>query len=135
MGLDLDDFAQLDLEIKRLLSQVSVACKKILEEEIEALVYNVYEPNTYERTNQLKNSIIYNISEDGSIHLLFDGQKYESYVDDSDQSENVPYYINFGHSDSTGIDNMYHNYPARDFMESAKRRMETELGVKVTILI
>jgi hypothetical protein len=71
MALDFDDLAQIDLEVKRLLGNVSVACKRILEEEIESLVYQVYEPNSYKRTNQLKNSITYEITGDGSIHLFF----------------------------------------------------------------
>lgn len=134
MALDADEKLQFQREVAEYLKSISIRCKEILQEEIYLKVYSAYDPTEYERTYQLLESIAIDITTDGSIRLFFDDVLYWSNVDFSDQSEHVPFYVNYGHKDDTGIKNMYHDYKGRRFMESAARRIKAEFGVRVAIM-
>lgn len=134
MALDADEQLQFQREVAEYLRGISIRCKQILQEEIYLKVYNAYNPKEYERNYQLLESINIDIQTDGSIRLFFDDVLYWSNVDFSDQSEHVPFYVNYGHKDDSGIHNMYHDYGGRRFMESAARRIRAEFGVRVAII-
>jgi hypothetical protein len=124
-------------EFKIYLKSIQKRCVEILQEEIYTSLYLKYEPTQYERTFQLLQNIISESDlKDGAIYIHLDEENsvYTSAVDGSPQTENIPFLLNYGHTDGTGIDNMYHNYPARYFMEKAARRIRKELGVRVAII-
>jgi hypothetical protein len=134
MALDANDIAELELEFSKYLSSIAAECEQILRDAIYDDVYMSYDPKVYERNEQLLNNIDMEMGTDGAIRLFFSGLNYRSEVDGSDQSDNVPFYINDGHIDGTGINNMYHTYPKRHFMEDAAKKIRALFGVKVTIL-
>ena len=123
-------------EIKLFVKDIQKRCEQILREEIEKLVYDSYDPSMYERTFSLLEAVDSRVNENGELLIYINegALDYFSVVDGSNQSKNVPFYLNYGHQDSTGIDNMYHTYPARNFIESAAKRMSDEFGMKVEII-
>jgi hypothetical protein len=102
------------------------------------LVYDAYTPvdGGYNRTFSLLNSVDSRVTEDGDLLIYINegDLDYKSAVDGSNQSKNVPFFVNYGHTDSTGIANMYHDYPARNFIESAAERISNEFVIKVEIV-
>lgn len=137
MGFDKYEKEQIQNEFKIYLRSIQKRCVEILQEEIYKSVYLKYDPIEYERTYQLLQNIISEIDlKDSAIYIRLDTDNsvYTSAVDGSPQTENVPFFLNYGHTDGTGIDNMYHNYPARRFMEKAARRIRKEFGIRVAII-
>jgi len=123
-------------EMNLFIKDIQKRCEQILREEIGRLVYDSYTPEVYERTFSLLESVDSKVTENGELLIYINegALDYYSVVDGSNQSKNVPFYLNYGHQDSTGIDNMYHNYPARNFIESAAKRISKEFGIKVEII-
>lgn len=132
----LDDLAQFRASVGSSvdLKSIGIRCLEILKEEIQKNVYGAYDPTVYERTGQLIDGLYFDVEADGSILIQWDIVSYVSVVDGSDQSDNVVNFVNYGHKDNSGIDNMYHNYPGRGFLESASERMAKELGVIVKVM-
>jgi hypothetical protein len=123
-------------EMNLYIKNIQKRCEQILREEIEKLVYDSYTPEVYERTFSLLEAVDSKITNDGSLLVYINegALDYYSVVDGSNQSKNVPFYLNYGHEDATGIDNMYHNYPSRNFIESSAKRISNEFGIKVEII-
>lgn len=123
-------------EMNLYIKNIQKRCEQILREEIEKLVYDSYTPEVYERTFSLLEAVDSKVTNDGSLLVYINEGvlDYFSVVDGSNQSKNVPFYLNYGHKDGTGIDNMYSNYPARNFIESAAERISNEFGIKVEII-
>lgn len=123
-------------EMNLYIKNIQKRCEQILREEIGRLIYDSYSPSQYERTFSLLESVDSKVTEDGSLLVYINegALDYFSVVDGSNQSKNVPFYLNYSHQDSTGINNMYHNYPARNFIESSAERMSKEFGMKVEII-
>lgn len=137
MSLDKYEKQQLEQEFKKYLKSIQKRCVEILQEEIYTSLYTSYEPTSYQRTFQLLENIISEIDmTDGSIYVRLDTDNsvYYSAVDDSSQTDNVPFYVNYGHKDGTGINNKYHNYEGRHFVEKAAKRIKKELGIRVKII-
>jgi len=132
MALDFDEIGQIETECASYLASISAECEQILRDEIYDSVYMSYHPTQYKRTNQLLNNLDMEFTTDGALHLFFNGLDYTSAVDESDQSDNVPFFINDGHRD--GGTGMYHNYPKRQFLEKAAKRIRAKFGVKVSIV-
>jgi hypothetical protein len=129
---------EIQKEMNLYIKQIQKRCEEILKEEIQKLVYEAYTPVTdgYKRTYSLLNSVDSRVTEDGDLLIYINegDLDYTSAVDGSNQSMNVPYFVNYGHHDTTGIDDMYHNYPSRGFIESAAKRISDEFGIKVEII-
>jgi hypothetical protein len=127
---------EIQKEMNLYIKQIQKRSEEILKEEIQKLVYEAYTPVIYERTYSLLNSVDSKVTEDGDLLIYINegDLNYTSVVDGSNQSMNVPFFVNYGHHDDTGIDNMYHNYPARNFIESAAERISSEFGIKVEII-
>jgi hypothetical protein len=135
--LDAYEKKQLEQEFKTYLKSIQKRCVEILQEEIYTSLYSKYEPSEYIRSYQLLENIISEVDiKDGSIYVHLDGDNsvYYSAVDDSPMTDLVPYFVNYGHEDGTGIKNNYHSYKGRHFFEKAAKRIKKELGVRVAII-
>lgn len=123
-------------EMNLYIKNIQKRCEQILREEIGKLVYDSYDPIVWNREFQMLEAVDSKITEDGSLLVYINEGvlDYYSVVDGSNQSKNVPFYLNYGHQDSTGVDNMYSNYPARNFIESTAKRISNEFGIKVEII-
>lgn len=111
--------------------------KEIYKESIQTQVYDSYFPSQYVRTDQLLDDIAVKINDDGSLVVYNDtnSMNYTSVVSGKNVSPYVAGWINYGHHDNSGIDNMYHNYEGRDFLFKAKELIEQEYpGVIVTVI-
>jgi hypothetical protein len=94
--------------------------EEVLKEKVQKNLYEAYTPKAYTRTNNLKDSI----SKDDN-RVYFDEKKLNHTSKVSGQPVKlVPQYTNFGHKDDSGIDNMYHDYPNRHFIEDTIKEMQ-----------
>ena len=120
------------------LETIQPRLKEIMKECIQTYLYDVYEPNTYERTYRLLNSVTsYFDKENKTLYIRPETQDgmYFSVVDGKDVSENIPDWVMVtGHNDNSEIMNEYHHYQARNVLEMTKKRMEEEFpDIKVDI--
>lgn len=106
---------------KEVLRKIQEDVKKLYSQAIDETVYQAYSPTTYERTYQLKDRVSCKLEGNKLIvYTDIDNMEYTSAVDGRDVTSAVPYFVLGGHSDDTGIDNMYHNYPGRNFLQRSK---------------
>jgi hypothetical protein len=117
------------------LKKIQNDLQELFKQAIEEAVYDQYSPTVYERTYQLRDR--FGVKFQGDKLIIYndtDNMNYASAVDGRDVTGLVPYIINTGHSDDTGINNMYHNYPSRNFLSLAKEminRKYPELKVEI----
>jgi len=129
MSNEADEFEKyIVLQITMQLKEIMADAKNILKRNVENEVYNSYSPVQYNRTNDLLSSIenVFTLSE-GIIYFN------SSAIGHTDNMYNpvgdyTPKWIDMGHKDSTGIDNMYHNYPARNFIQLTIDELEEKYG-------
>jgi hypothetical protein len=119
-------------EVKRyqdkLINSIKGRLVELFKQALEETVYDYYNPTTYERTNRLKDSVT--VKFDNATNTLYIypdiTNGYVSAVDGRDVSLAVPYWIQSGHSDNTGINNQYHSYEGRDYLQRAKELIDKE---------
>lgn len=123
---------QVQLGLQRIKSRVI----QIFKESIQQELYNRYNPEDYDRTYQMLESV--DVIVKGNSIIVYNNpdlmtQGYKSAVDGTDVT---PYITKFlqGHDDSSSINNMYHHYPQANYLEVAKQRIESELGLKCEII-
>ncbi|MCY6958284.1 hypothetical protein [Clostridium brassicae] len=114
-------------ETNQLTRVITKEANELLKKNVQEEVYDNYSPNIYKRTKDLQKSIK---SDKVEGFTYFDDSKldYKSKVTGENVSMYVPKFLNYGHTDKTGIDNMYHSYPAREFMEKTKIELEEKYG-------
>lgn len=110
-------------QTQQLTKEMTQDANKLLKKNVKSKVYDNYTPTTYTRTKDLQNAIT---SDENEGITYFDDSRlnYKSNVTKKNVSEYVPKFINSGHKDDSGINNAYHNYPDRRFMEKTKRELE-----------
>ncbi|MBU3142225.1 hypothetical protein [Clostridium sp. CF012] len=119
---------EIEIEFQKELLIIVLDIKRTLAKYIQQNVYNSYSPVQYERTNSLISSIdsIVNFH-DGVVFLDPSKLNYFSAVDSSrDVSPFVGDWLNNGHSD--GGNGMYHDYPARHFLEDTVNEINLRYG-------
>lgn len=136
MSSEADEFEKYIItEGMKEISNIIEDAKKISKENIDSEVYS-YSPNTYKRTYNLKNSITSKIDgTEGIIYFDENLMDYRSAVTGENVNKYVPKWVDQGHSDSTGIDNMYHNYKGRDFVDKSIEKIEEKYGKDCVIKI
>lgn len=126
-----DDWKELEeylfQQTQQLTKEMTQDANKILRKNVKSEVYDNYTPTTYSRSKSLQNSIT---SDEIEGITYFDDSKlnYKSNVTKEDVSQYVPKFLDSGHKDDSGINNAYHNYPAKKFMEKTKRELEEIYG-------
>lgn len=123
-------------EKKKILLSIQDDCKELLEDAIQTEVYDAYDPIEYERTYALNNSVNSHINTDDELYVFTDTNEglYYSAVDGRDVSVAVPHFVNSGHTDNTGINNQYHNYEGRNFLEKAKELIDKKFGCDCEVI-
>lgn len=93
-------------------------------------------PTVYRRKYQLLLSSLNYIMDDNNLYVFIDASalNYHSNVTGEDVSEHVPYWVEDGHHDDTGIQNQYHNYEGRKYLELARDMIEAKYGIVVQII-
>lgn len=120
-----DNLFQIEKELEeygeKYLENIKEEIKKIFQEAIYEAVYERYEPITYERNFILRDAIGIEIK-DNCLYIYNDINEafYTSAVDGRNVNALVPWLIEMGHKDDTGINNVYHNYAGRRYLEVAK---------------
>lgn len=118
------------------LMDIAIKCRRIMQDCIQKVVYEAYEPVEYERTYQLIDNVDYKI--DGNNLYIFintGNMHYTSAVDGRNVTKLVPWLIDHtGHMDGTGIRNMYHYYSERKFLEETAKEIKRRLGFEVEII-
>jgi len=128
-----NDYAYLELEIRKYFDGIKNRVLELYRQAIQETIYNAYHPTYYSdgfgnRTNQMLDNIAIKM-EGGRLIVYTDTSKmhYYSAVDGRDVTELVPWMLqNTGHMDSTGIVNMYHYYPERNFLGRAEELIRGE---------
>lgn len=122
LSSELDEFekylrSELEIEKKKAIEKT----EEVLKEKVQKKLYDAYTPKKYVRTNNLKNSIT-----KGTNKVFFDKSKLNHTSTVTGEGVKlVPQYTNFGHKDDSGIDNMFHDYPSRHFVEDTIKEMES----------
>lgn len=122
MNNDLAEFEKyVRLELEQQKKNAIEKTEEVLKEKVQKNLYDAYTPKKYVRTNSLKNSITKDENK-----VFFDESKLNHTSKISSQPVKlVPQYTNFGHKDNSEIDNMYHDYPTRHFIEDTTKEMES----------
>lgn len=123
---------QIQLGLKKIKNRVIQIFKECIQEQL----YDRYSPEEYNRTYQMLESVDVIVKGDSIIvfnnpDLMTKG--YESAVDGTDVTQYITTFLQ-GHDDSSNINNMYHHYPQANYLEVAKERIESELGLKCEII-
>lgn len=125
----------LQLEMKK----IAIDCKRILQECVERDVYEKYQPieGGYDRTYNLLTNIDFKV--EGNTLYVYNNTSGSNYTDmyGNNVSEMIPEWINYGHKKEGKPNNMFWNYPARHYLEDAKRIIENkykDMGVIVEIV-
>jgi hypothetical protein len=124
---DLDKIVKIETE--SYLEDLIKKCEYLYKKIVGQVVYDDGEyPKVYYRTRQLYDSITTKII-DGKIHIYHDVTKmhYTNYNDKYNVTEQVPYWVNYGHGGLFGY------YKERKFLEMAKSLIEKETGLDVEI--
>lgn len=122
---------------KEYFTQVSLDLVELFKQALDISVYDMYSPTTYERTYMLRESFVARFNElEGSLYIYSDiNTGYYSAVDGRDVSQALQWFIEEGHNDNSGIDNEYHNYAGRHYLEKAKELIEQNYpDIKIEII-
>lgn len=132
---DIYDFEKiLDAEISYNIKTIINRCKEIVEEEIDKKIYDIYMPQQYLRTNQMRDNVRTDIK-NGMLYIYINtgNMHYEDFYG-NDVTKYVPYWLEYGHNSDNYNKFMLFQYPSRGFMRSAKERIKKELGLEVELI-
>jgi hypothetical protein len=121
---------QLNKYKNQLIKNIQPELEEIFKQALDISVYNAYTPTEYNRTYALRNSVRSKI-EDGKLLLYIDTDTlsyYSVYNTNRNVSEAVPFWIESGHMDSSGIENQFHDYEARYYLEQCKQLIISKYG-------
>lgn len=121
------------------LKEIADDCLELFREAIDEAVYGSYTPTWYPRTRKLFDNCTYKIENDELyIYVDIDAITYNSWVSYNDTGKEVgsavPYFVESGHMDRSGIENQYHDYEPRYYLERAKSKILLKYGFEVEII-
>jgi hypothetical protein len=120
------------------LELVQERVKEIFQESLDDGLYDIYNPSVYHRNYSLRDSVTTHIDTENNILYVYPNINegiYYSAVTGEDVSQYVADWILVtGHHDGSSVDNMYHNYDARNVLQIAKQKIEKEFGFDVEII-
>lgn len=130
MSSEADDFEKyIILEAMKEVKEVTEDADRLLKKNVQSELYDNYTPKVYTRTNELKKSITSKIEATEGI-TYFDESKlnHTSVVTGEPSGKYVPMWTDQGHKDSTGIENKFHNYEGRNFIDKTINELEEKYG-------
>lgn len=107
----------------------------LFQQSIEICVYQYYNPKVYMRTFNLLNDIDFKF--EGNKLVIYSNSRemdYHSLVDGSDVSNYVSQWVESGHNDDSIVQNQYHHYEGRNYLEYAKELIRNEYDLDVEII-
>ncbi|MDV3428476.1 MAG: hypothetical protein LIR50_15900 [Bacillota bacterium] len=107
----------------------------LFQQSIEICVYQYYNPKVYMRTFNLLNDIDFKF--EGNKLVIYSNSRemdYHSLVDGSDVSNYVSQWVESGHNDGSIVQNQYHHYEGRNYLEYAKELIRNEYDLDVEII-
>jgi len=111
------------LDLKTIQSRL----EQLLKDSIMSEIYSKYSPTTYVRTYMFLESVRAYVNDMGEIYVYSDvNTGYYSAVSGEDVSSSISGWLEGGHSDNTGINNQYHNYTPRLYLEKAYSLIKSE---------
>ena len=128
----MDDIEELWNNIsQQIISDMEAVCKRVEElfkQAIDETIINVYSPNTYVRTYMFRESVKAHYDKNNDVIYVYSdiNSGYYSAVDGRDVTPAISYWLEHGHEDDTGIDNAYHNYGERRYLERAEELIKKE---------
>jgi hypothetical protein len=126
-----DDMKDFELDLKdfdtQILEDIKNDLKYLYRKAIQESVYDRYSPTEYVRSYELRDSIRVEFK-DGALYIFNDINDlyYESAIDGRLTSSIIPYLVEGGHKDDTGIHDAYHDYGGRHFLEVAKEMITSK---------
>ena len=116
-------------EMEKEIAKITHAAEKLLKKNVQSELYDNFKPSVYKRTNELKNSITSKIDINEGV-VFFDEQKinHTSVVNDEPVGKFTPKWTDMGHHDSTRIDNKFHNYPEKNYVDRTIKELEQKYG-------
>lgn len=122
---------------KEYFAQVSTDLIELFKTAINDTIYDIYSPTQYTRTYMLRESVVARFNEqEGALYVYSDiNTSYYSAVDGRDVSQAIQWFIEEGHNDNSGINNMYHNYSGRHYLEKAQELIKQKFpDLKIEII-
>jgi hypothetical protein len=99
--------------------------EQILREAIQSRVYDYYQPTYFTpRGSQLKDNVkselrVSMVGDTLYVYVDTTALDFESHYSMENVSNLVPKWVNEGHMDETGIDNQFHSYEGRQYLQEA----------------
>lgn len=111
---------------KKYFKEIEQDIIQIFQEAIDQTIYDAYTPNTYKRTYMFRDSVRCHYDYKNNVLYVYSdiNTGYYSAVDGRDVTPAISYWLQEGHSDGTGIDNQYHNYQGRNYLEKAEKMIK-----------
>ena len=143
--MDIEDELYFQIQLNQFeqqyLKEIAEDCLKLFKEAIDESVYDSYSPTWYPRTMQLLNQCTYHIDNKLNtltIYVDTDNITYNSWINYKDTGievgSAVPYFVESGHMDGILIENEYHEYQPRYYLEKAKSKILSRYGFDVEII-
>lgn len=118
-------------EVKNRNEKITKDTEIALKINVQSMVYNSYTPIEYERNRSLINSITSKIEGEVGQGIVYFNEGILDHVS-AVSGENIgillPMFLDGGHQDDSNINNMYHNYPKRDFMQKTVDEINNKYG-------
>jgi hypothetical protein len=122
--------------VENFLMSIKDDCMQLFRVAIFNAVYDRYKPTEWERHYKLY-QMVDGYIENGKliIHMNSDlaGVYYYSAVNGDNVGDFIPLWINDGHDDNSKIQNYYHHYPASNYVDEAKKLIESKYDIEVEI--
>lgn len=127
---------EIDKISAKVLKQIYPDIENIFVNALIQSVYDYYRPTSYDRTYQLISAIDYEIVGNSLIVFINDKKlNYKSAWGGRNVSPAVPYWVQEGHDDDSPINNQFHHYEGRHYLEMAQQLLRQELGIDAEIII
>lgn len=117
-------------EVKNRNEKITKDAELILRKNVQSEVYS-YNPTEYERNRSLINSITSKIEGEvgqGVVYFNEGVLNHSSTVTKENIGILLPMFLDGGHQDNSNINNMYHNYPKRNFMQKTVDEINAKYG-------
>jgi calcineurin-like phosphoesterase len=129
MSSEAEEFEKfLILEMQKEIRVITKDAEKLLKKNVQSELYDAYTPKVYQRTNELKNAITSTIGFNEGIAYFDNNLMNHTNAYGDDVGMFVPKWTDMGHKNNNGVDNMYNNYPARNYVDKTIKQLEEKYG-------
>lgn len=129
----------IDQSAKEALTEVKDECVQLYKDAIQNSVYDYYLPSQdgYDRTMQLIKNTESEITDNNELIVYSNGDAmdyFSVYGEDITGNDVLKFVENGHHQENALVDNEFTNFESRDFLEDAKERIDSSLGIDSEVI-